>query len=124
MLARYRIVRGERPPGDPLPEGAREDTRAHTRHVLRPPGDLVQAYLSDPEGGWDAFRAGYIEALEGRFADDPGPFEALAERARRGDVHLGCNCPTKRQPDVRRCHTLLALEFMKRRFEDLEVRFP
>ena len=124
MLARYRIVRGKRPPGEPLPEGAREDTRKHTRHVLRPTPELVEKVLADVDAEWPAYRAAYRKLLEARFAEDPAPFEALAERARRDDVHLGCNCPTQRQPDVNRCHTVLALQFMQQRFPDLDVRFP
>lgn len=124
MLARYRIVRGKRPPGEPLPAGTREDTRKHTRHVLRPSPELVARVLANVEREWPAYRVAYRQLLESRFAEDPTPFEALAERARRGDVHIGCNCPTERQPDVNRCHTVLALAFMKERFPDLDVRFP
>jgi hypothetical protein len=40
------------------------------------------------------------------------------------DVWLGCNCPTAKNPDVRRCHTVLALQFMKERYPALEVRIP
>ena len=124
MLARYHIVRGARPESDPLPEGIREDTRKHTRHVLRPPAPLVEAFLADVEAGFPEFRRGYERTLEERYAADPAPFEALAERAREGDVHLGCSCPTKHQPDVNRCHTVLALHFMKAKFSNLDVRLP
>lgn len=48
------------------------------------------------------------------------PFDGLA---RRPDVYLGCSCPTKTNPDVRRCHTWLALEFIRERCPDLDVRF-
>ena len=82
---------------------------------------MVEALLEDVDAGWPAFRDGYRRLLEARWAEDPAPFEALAERARRGDAFLGCNCPTRRQPDVRRCHTALALAFMKERFGELEV---
>jgi uncharacterized protein YeaO (DUF488 family) len=124
VLTRYRIVRGKRPPTDPLPAGIREDTRKHTRHVLRPPEALVTRFLADVEHGWEAFRRDYLATLEARFEADSAPFEALAERARGADVHLGCNCPTKHQPDVRRCHTVLALQFMKEKFGELEVKIP
>lgn len=124
MLARYRIVRGRRDPGEPLPSGAREDTRKHTRHVLRPEPALVAALLRDIDAGWPAFRREYLALLARRYESDPAPFAQLAERARRGDVYLGCNCPTARQPDVRRCHTVLALTFMKERFPDLHVVAP
>ena len=46
MLGRYQIVRGKRSPDDPLPEGSRQDTRKHTRHVLRPNSEQVVAYLA------------------------------------------------------------------------------
>ena len=46
------------------------------------------------------------------------------ELARRHDVYLGCNCPTARQPDVLRCHTVLALAFLRERYPDLSVRLP
>ena len=49
------------------------------------------------------------------------PFDGLA---RRPDVYLGCSCPTKTNPDVRRCHTWLALEFIRERCPELDVRFP
>jgi hypothetical protein len=92
--------------------------------VLRPSPELVAKVLSDVDGEWPAYRVAYRKLLEARFAEDPAPFVELAERARRGDVHLGCNCPTARQPDVNRCHTVLALAFMKDQFPDLDVRFP
>ncbi len=40
------------------------------------------------------------------------------------DVFLGCNCPTAKNPDVQRCHTVLALKFMQERYPALEVAFP
>ena len=40
------------------------------------------------------------------------------------DVLLGCSCPTKKQPDVNRRHTVQALAFMVERYPDLDVRFP
>lgn len=122
MLARYRIVRGRRSPDEPLPEGVRVDTRKHTRHVLRPTPELVAQAL---EGGdFEGFRASYLALLDARFAEDRAPFDALADQARLDDVYLGCSCPTARQPDVRRCHTALALSWMKRRYPELEVREP
>ena len=125
MLARYRMYRGSRPADDPLPDGLRVDTRRHTRHVLRPPRDLVDAYLADPtDAAWAAFRSGYRAALEERIRESAEPFEALAEEAAQGDVYIGCSCPTKKNPDVRRCHTFLALEFMAERFPALEVVLP
>lgn len=123
MLARYHIVRGRRSDDDPLPAGVRQDTRKHTRHVLRPSPELVQGLLDDP-GSFDRFARGYRALLEQRFASERSRFDAIAALARECDVYLGCNCPTARQPDVRRCHTVLALAFLRERYPDLVVRLP
>lgn len=121
-LGRYRIVRGKRPADDPLPEGLRQDTRKHTRHCCRPEAEQVAAYLAAPgDAAWGAFAAGYRALLEARFAEDPTPFRAIARAARDEAVWLGCNCPTRKNPDVRRCHTALALSFFAARFPDLEI---
>jgi len=125
MLARYRIVRGARPADDPLPDGVRQDTRKHTRHILRPSAELVTQFLSQPSSkGFSTFRAGYLALLEARFAESRTGFDALAEQARHADVYLGCNCPTAQQPDVRHCHTYLALGFLAKRYPDLRVQLP
>src|SRR3954471_24489849 len=98
MIGRYRIVRGVRSADDPLPEGQRQDTRKHTRHILRPSADLVTPFLRQPSAsGFASFRAGYLRLLEERFRRDRKPFDALYELARRSDVFLGCNCPTAKQ---------------------------
>ena len=123
MISRYRIVRGKRRAGDPLPEGYRQDTRKHTRHVLRPTYELASEFLRRPDDlGFAAFRKAYVELLERRFAEDRTRFDALAELARHKNVYLGCNCPTQKQPHVERCHTLLALRFLARQYPDLDVR--
>jgi uncharacterized protein YeaO (DUF488 family) len=125
MLARYRIVRGARPADDPLPDGVRQDTRKHTRHILRPSAELVTQFLSQPSSkGFSTFRAGYLALLEARFAESRTGFDALAEQARHADVYLGCNCPTAQQPDVRHCHTYLALGFLAKHYPDLRVQLP
>lgn len=125
MLARYRIVRGRRPEDDPLPDGVRQDTRKHTRHVLRPSAELVQALLADPsEVSFRRFARGYRALLEERFEAERERFDQIARLAREQRVYLGCNCPTERQPDVRRCHTALALAFLRERYPDLDVREP
>lgn len=125
MLARYRIVRGKRPPGDPLPKGVRVDTRKHTRHVLRPEADAVRAFLGNPtQAGFATFAKRYRSALEKRFKADRETFDALAAQAREEAVHLGCSCPSRANPDVKRCHTVLALAFMKRKYPKLEVVPP
>lgn len=124
-LGRYRVVRGRRDPSDLLPAGLRQDTRKHTRHCCRPSAEQVATYLAAPgEAAWARFSAVYRALLAARFAEDPAPFEALAERARADAVWLGCSCPTQANPDPRRCHTALALEFFAERFPDLEVVDP
>lgn len=103
----------------------RQDTRKHTRHVLRPTQALVKAYLAAPgEAAWRRFAAGYRALLEERFAGDRRPFDELAGLASSRDVYLGWSCPTRANPSVRRCHTWLALEFFRRRYPDLDVRMP
>ena len=91
----------------------------------RPPREIVVAYLAAPsDQTWERFAAEYRSVLVERFAEERDRFDGLARMARHEDVYLGCSCPTKANPDVRRCHTWLALEFMKKRYPDLEVRFP
>jgi uncharacterized protein YeaO (DUF488 family) len=125
VLGRYQMVRGKRSPDDPLPEGVRQDTRKHQKHILRPDADRVAAYLADPgDAQWDEFATAYRETIESRLVADAGPFEELAELARQQDVWLGCSCPTPKNPDVRRCHTYLALQFMAEHFEDLDIVWP
>lgn len=129
MLGRYTIRRGA--PIDALPrairEGIRQDTRKHTRHCLRPDEALVAPYLATPLGSperdaaWRVFARAYRETLRQRFAQDRAPFDALAELARGRSVYLGCNCPTAKNPDVRHCHTVLALGFMAERYPDLRI---
>ena len=123
MLARYTMERGK--PASELPQGSRQDTRKHTRHCLRPAAELVARFLDAPgDGAWSQFEAEYAAALEQRFTDDPSPFDRLAELASREDVYLGCSCPTKKNPDVWHCHTVLALGFMRRKYPELEVVMP
>lgn len=125
MLARYQIIRGRRPPSNPLPTGRRIDTRKHTQHFLRPEAANVQALIRSPdERSFARFAKEYRATLAARFAADRRPFDELAELARREDVFIGCNCPTSFNPDVRRCHTTLALEFMKRKYPKLDVQLP
>jgi uncharacterized protein YeaO (DUF488 family) len=125
MLSRYKIYRGKRPDDDPLPDGIRQDSRKHTRHCLRPPTELVERYLGAPgDEAWKAFQRDYFKELDRRFADDPAPFDELAALAGDEDVYIGCNCPTRKNPDPSRCHTILALRFMARKFRSIEVRHP
>lgn len=123
MLSRYRMARGV--PAEQLPRGVRQDTRKHTRHVLRPAADLVLRFFATPtEAVWRETMKEYRDELERRFRMDRKPFDALAELARHQDVYLGCSCPTQRNPDVRRCHTWAALEFMHEKYPDLDIRMP
>lgn len=125
MLTRYTIIRGKRSPSDPLPDGVRQDTRRHTRHCLRPERAMVDRYLADPTNtAWEEFRQQYLALLDARFASDPEPFRALADLAAAQDVYLGCNCPTRTNPSVWHCHTVLALQFMKSRFPSLYIVLP
>ncbi len=102
------------------------DTRKHTKHVLRPTPELVEAFLgrTDDDTAWRAFAKAYRALLDARYRTERAAFDALAARARNESVYLGCNCPTAKNPDVRRCHTTLALAFMKERYADLDVQLP
>ena len=127
MLSRYSIERGRKLADYPrrVREAIRQDTRKHTRHVLRPDEKEVQAYLADPsDAAWKRFERAYLRLLRQRFAADRKAFDAIAALADAGDVYLGCNCPTAKNPDVNRCHTVLALGFMRERYPALEVGFP
>lgn len=126
VLSRYRIIRGKRPPGEPLPSGHRMDVRKHVHHPLSPDPAMVERMLAKPGDPERAarFARDYNALLAARFAADRQPFEAIADEARAGDVYLGCSCPTRRQPDVSHCHTVLALKFFAARFPDLDVRIP
>lgn len=124
-LGRYHIVRGRRPPDDPLPEGIRQDTRKHTSHPLRPDAPAVARFLDAPsDSAWKGFARDYRALLEQRRRTDRTAFDELAALAREDDVWIGCNCPTAKNPDVRRCHTFLALEAMARWYPDLAIVWP
>lgn len=125
MLARYKIYRGKPPADAQRPEGIRKDTRKHTRHCLRPCAEIVLAYLANPSTEtWKTFESSYLRSLQERWKADPTPFDNLADLATSENVYIGCSCPTAKNPDVRRCHTFLALKFMKERYPALEVEFP
>ena len=124
MLARYTMYRGKRPASDPLPDGIRQDTRKHTRHCLRPTREMVVRYLAEPASyPWREFKRDYLRLLRERYVD-ARPFDELAELAAETDVYIGCSCPTKKNPDVSHCHTVLALGFMREHYPGLPVRFP
>jgi hypothetical protein len=125
MLARYHIIRGKRPPDEPLPDGVRMDTRKHTRHVLAPNAKSVLRFLDDTnQDAYQHFASEYRALLQQRFETERDRFDVLAEAARNEDVYIGCNCPTKKNPDVQHCHTVLALKFMREKYRDLKVRLP
>lgn len=125
MLARYTIYRRRPKDAGPLPSGIRKDTRWRTKHVLRPTKELVDSLLADPsDEAWEQFSQVYLALLGERFAEDRRPFDELAETAMREDVHIGCSCPTRKNPDVRHCHTYLALRFMDEAYPDLAVIYP
>jgi hypothetical protein len=85
----------------------------------------VTGFLADPSAeNWDRFESDYLEILNTRFDEDSAPFDRIAALARTTDVYLGCSCPTAKNPDPNRCHTILALGFMKNKFPDLEVVVP
>lgn len=123
MLSRYQMKRGVKK--EHLPAGIRQDTRKHTRHILRPPTQLVLDYLStESKVTWNEFRQQYRRCIEQRYSDKVSAFDALADLARGKSVYLGCSCPSSVNPRVDRCHTWLALEFMKAHYPNLEVNFP
>jgi hypothetical protein len=93
--------------------------------VLRPTPELVTRFLEDPsERGFRNFRRDYLALLRERWKTERNAFDALASRATAGDVFIGCNCPTHRQPDVLRCHTSIALEFIASHYPKLSVVLP
>jgi uncharacterized protein YeaO (DUF488 family) len=125
MLARYTMYRRRPKDAGPLPDGIRQDSRWRTKHILRPTQEIVETYLEDTSApGWETFRSLYLEILEDRYRENPKAFEKLAELASENDVYIGCSCPTQKNPDVRHCHTVLALKFMQEKFPAIEVRFP
>ena len=125
MLYRYTIYRRRPANAPPPPKGIRQDTRWRTKHILRPTQAIVEAYLANPtDAAFALFRDSYLQLLEDRYRQDLKAFERLAAQAASDVVFLGCSCPTKVNPDVRRCHTYLALGFMKQKFPALAVQMP
>ena len=125
MISRYKIYRGKRPAQDPLPDGIRQDTRKHTSHVLAPETKMVFRALADSTAaGWARFEKAYVELLESRYKSNRDAFAELVKLSESNDVYIGCNCPTQAQPDVMRCHTVVALRFLRKKFRGLDVRLP
>ena len=80
----------------------------------------MERYTQNPSAeAWQEFAKNYLALLEERFDEDQAPFADLATLAGPNDVYLGCWCPTKKNPDVSHCHTVLALGFMKKKFHSL-----
>jgi hypothetical protein len=103
----------------------RMDTRKHTKHCLRPDSGQVARYLEAPsDEAWDDFAEAYRALIAQRVREDPTPFDDIARLATDEDVAIGCSCPTATNPDVSKCHTWLALEFMQGRYDGLEIEFP
>lgn len=97
----------------------------HTRHCLRPSEAIVKFYLADPTPDhWAVFEEAYLGILEARFRSDRTPFDALAQLASQRNVYIGCSCPTKTNPNMNHCHTVLALRFMKSKYPELTVELP
>ena len=126
MLARYQIIRGKRQAGRSLPKGIRKDTRKHQRHCFSPEREIVEVYLRNPTSqAWYRFKTGYLKLIEKRFRSSRrSEFDKVASLAMRQDYYIGCSCPTKKNPDVYKCHTVLALRLMKDKYPILKVTFP
>lgn len=124
MLGRYTIVRGATRAS--YPAGIRQDTRKHTRHFLAPTPELVAEVFANRRSAtaWDAYADRYRALIDARYTADPARFRLLATMARWHDVWLGCSCPSSKNPDVMRCHTVIALRFMKERFPSIAILLP
>jgi hypothetical protein len=86
---------------------------------------MVFRYLAEPsDAAWTIFKKAYLELLADRYVDRRAEFDAFASGADRENIYIGCNCPTKANPTVGRCHTVLALKFMKKKYPKLNVVLP
>ena len=94
--------------------------------VLRPLGVVVTKpfEVGHTAADWGAFATAYGKLLDARFTSDRASFDALAALAAKETVLLGCSCPSAANPDVARCHTTLALAFMKKKYPRLDVQMP
>lgn len=125
LLSRYKMYRGKRPPSDPMPDGIRQDSRWRTSHILRPEQSMVEELLDNlDDRNWRQFKRVYVALLKQRFRQDRAAFDKLARLATDQDVFIGCSCPTKANPRPDRCHTYLALEFMRSKYPNLRVVLP
>jgi len=125
MLSRYTIYRRRPKDAPPLPDGIRQDSRWRTRHILRPTQEMVDDYLANPnDEAWLRFKDEYLELLKTRQLEEPERFVELASLSSGNSVFIGCSCPTAKQPMIERCHTWLALEFIRQNYPEAKVRFP
>lgn len=86
---------------------------------------MASAFLAaGTDAAWKRFAAAYRSLIEQRFREDRRPFDELAALATTEDVFIGCSCPTEKNPRVDRCHTYLALQFMKAKYRKLRIRLP
>jgi len=98
------------PPHVPLPNGIIHRATKNTNHCLAPTDEIVQKYLMNPtQENWSIYETKYFDLLELRFKNRRKEFDELAKLATENDVYIGCFCPTKKNPDVYRCHTVLAI---------------
>jgi hypothetical protein len=125
MVNRYKVCRRKRPAGEPLPNGLRRDTRKHTRHCLRPSAELVNQFLGQPSSASRKdFATEYWRTLIARYEEDPAPFDRPAKLASKDEIYIGCSCPTKKNPEVDYCHTVLALRLIAGNYPELDVEYP
>jgi len=121
VLARYQIVRGKRPEGNPLPEGVRVDIRKHTKHFLRPTRQRRGVPERPGRRAFRQFSARYdptCRPVSPKNGARSTPCGTGRKRRRLPRMH----CPTRTNPEVTRCHTVLALGFMKRKYPRLPIR--
>ena len=87
-----------------------KDGSYHIVREYKTEGDRVK-YYSVERSSWEEIPVALVD-LKRTESEIAGRKAALAEEAKVSDVYLGCSCPTAKNPDVRRCHTVLALKFM------------
>lgn len=85
---------------------------------------MVENYFACPsQTAWNVYEKQYLSLLSGRFGARQAEFDTFAELARMADVFVGYSCPTVKNPEVYKWHTILALRFMKNKYPWLYVRF-
>ena len=86
--------------------------------------ECFQVLANPTAASWKNFEAAHSRDLQSRFDSNRAPFDELAELATAKDVFLGCSCPTKKNLDVNRCHTVLALIFLIKHYPQLKIKLP